>query len=295
MIGMALIRHLTQQGIDVTVIIRPDSRRKGRIEGTGAHIVEGGLSDLTACRQEMPGNYDYFFHFAWAGTFGAARDDMNLQTDNIKGTLAAVELARLLGCEAFIGAGSQAEYGRVSGKLTPETKVAPETGYGMAKLCAGLMSRKTCAAYGIRHIWVRILSVYGPYDGKDTMVMSSIRNMLAGRASDYTKGEQIWDYLYSRDAADALLRLAQSGKAGKTYCLGSAQARPLADYIRDIRDVVNPKAEIRLGAVPYSENQVMVLCADIEDLQTDVGFYPVTSFADGIKETLDWVEGEMDK
>ena len=53
----------------------------------------------------------------------------------------AVNLAHRLGCEFFIGAGSQAEYGRVEGKLNAQVPTNPENGYGMAKLCAGQMSR----------------------------------------------------------------------------------------------------------------------------------------------------------
>ena len=49
-----------------------------------------------------------------------------------------------LGCYKFIGAGSQAEYGRVEGKLTALTLTFPENGYGIAKLCAGQMSRILC-------------------------------------------------------------------------------------------------------------------------------------------------------
>ena len=96
------------------------------------------------------------------GTTGAARNDMPLQTRNIASALQAAELAAKLGCNTFVGAGSQAEYGRTEQLLSPETPVFPENGYGMAKLCAGQMSRIRCQELGIKHVWVRILSVYGP-------------------------------------------------------------------------------------------------------------------------------------
>lgn len=52
------------------------------------------------------------FHFGWMGTTGAARNDMDLQCRNIAYTIDAVRLAQRFGCKTFIGAGSQAEYGR---------------------------------------------------------------------------------------------------------------------------------------------------------------------------------------
>ncbi len=60
---------------------------------------------------------------------------------------------------AFIGAGSQAEYGRVEGKLNSQVPAFPENGYGMAKLCAGQMTRIQCESWE-SDIWTRILSVY---------------------------------------------------------------------------------------------------------------------------------------
>lgn len=61
-----------------------------------------------------------------------------------------------------------------------------------------------------------------------------------------TKGEQLWDYLYSRDAARALRLLGKNGRDGKVYVLGSGNARPLAEYIKIIRDIVAPEQDIAL-------------------------------------------------
>ena len=65
---------------------------------------------------------------------------MELQNNNVKYALQAVKAAKELGCTRFVGAGSQAEYGRVEGTLTPDTPAFPENGYGIAKLCAGQMT-----------------------------------------------------------------------------------------------------------------------------------------------------------
>ena len=85
-------------------------------------------------------------------TFGGSeqgRNDMITQVKNIQYTLDAVHVARMSGCKVFIGTGSQAEYGRVDTALKPDTPCFPENGYGMAKLCAGQMSRVECEKMGI--------------------------------------------------------------------------------------------------------------------------------------------------
>jgi len=157
-------------------------------------------------------------------------------------------------------------------------------GYGMAKLCAGQMTRIEANQLGLHHNWVRVLSVYGPNDGEKTLVMSLIKNLSLGIAPECTFGDQIWDYLFSKDAALALRLIGEKGVNGKVYVLGSGEAKPLKDYIKQIQELVNPFTEIKYGSVPYSKNQVMFLQADITELVEDTGFYPRFSFRSGIEE-----------
>ena len=295
-VGMALLAELAKNGVEVLVLSRPGSARNERLKISDK--VKVAACDLSGLKDYQPSegeSYDWFFHFGWIGTTGTARNDMHLQNKNVEYTLDAVELAERLGCKVFIGAGSQAEYGRVEGKLSDKTPTNPEMGYGIAKLCAGSMSRIMCASRGIRHVWVRILSVYGPYDNEVSMVISTLRKMINGETAEFTAGEQIWDYMYSEDAARALVALAQNGKDGDVYCLGSGQPAMLKEYIMKMRDAANPACEIGLGKRPYAQNQVMYLCADTEKLTSDTGFAPSVSFEDGIAKTVAWVRADMEK
>ena len=168
--------------------------------------------------------------------------------------------------------------------MTPDTPVSPENGYGIAKLSAGFMTREAAHRLGMKHIWVRVVSIYGPNDGPQAMVMSTIAKLKAGEVPALTKGEQMWDYLYSADAARAFYLLGDLGVDGKTYVLGGGTARPLKEYIENIRDIVSPGAELGFGMIPYSDRQVMHLCADISELEKDTGWEPRIGFEEGIKE-----------
>lgn len=293
-VGTALIQKLAAEGVRVYAVVRKESGRIGNLPKDPLVVpVFLDLSRLSELKEKIPEPCDVFYHLGWAGTIGAGRDDVYLQNQNVKYTLDAVRAAKELGCRRFVGAGSQAEYGRVEGLLRPDTPAVPETGYGMAKLCAGQMSRLICEQLEMEHIWVRILSVYGPYDGEKTMIMSAIRAFLQRETPEFTAGEQLWDYLYSKDAALALYLLGGKGVSGKTYCLGSGQARKLAEYITILRDSIHPSLPMKLGAVPYGEKQVMYLCADIAPLKKDTGFEPVYTFEEGIRETISWYRKEM--
>lgn len=291
-VGMALIEKLIGERAEVLVLCRKNSVRAAQIPKHPLICrMEADLSDLSELENTTGKEWDIFYHLAWSGTIGEERNDARLQMKNALYTLDAVRLAQRFGCHTFVGAGSQAEYGRFEGRLNESVPVFPETGYGIAKLAAGQMSRLLCKQLHMRHIWARILSIYGPYDGKQTMVMTTIEKLLRGEKPSFTKGEQKWDYLYSKDAAKALYLLGEKGTDGRTYCLGSGQAKPLYEYIMQIREAI-PEAkniELGLGEIPYGPGQVMHLCADIALLTEDTGFLPEFTFAQGIRDTVEFV------
>lgn len=290
-VGVSLIQELIAHNIEVTAICRPASKRLGSIpKHPLVRIVECGVDQLLTLKDQLDHDYDAFYHFAWDGTYGDSRQDLYRQANNILYTLDAVHLAHAAGCSVFVGAGSQSEFGHVEGVLHPDMPCAPDNGYGIAKLDAGRMSRLECRKLGIRHEWCRIVSLYGPFDGQYTMVMSGIYKMLRGERPQYTKGDQVWDYIYSKDAARAFRLVAEKGKDGSIYCFGTGKPRLLKDYILAIRDAVNPELEVGLGELPYYPNQVMHLEADISNLTEDTGFVPQYSFEEGIRETVEWAK-----
>lgn len=292
-IGTALVSRLAEEDNRVFAVVRPDSPRKKNIPtGSNIEVIERDITDLRTLSQEIS-QADVLFHLAWQSPAGPGRNDMYLQTGNIRCALDAVETAHDMGCQAFILAGSQAEYGRSDKPLTPDTPSRPENGYGMAKLCAEEMTGFKCRQYGIRCPHPRILSVYGPNDG-GSMIMNTIRNLLAGKKCEFTKGEQIWDFLYSKDAAEILCRIAENGQDGKIYPVGSGEARPLSDYISELRDIVSPDAALDFGALPYGENQVMYLSADMQAVEQDLGYRPETSFSSGVMATVSAVRKELE-
>lgn len=292
MIASALIRLLVSEGHEVYALCRPGSAKLDNIiKNERVHIVQADISDITAVGQGIGCGCDAFFHFAWGGTAGAQRNDSRVQSSNIGYTLDAVDLAHSLGCKVFVGAGSQAEYGRVDGKISPQTSCFPENAYGAAKFAAGHLSRIACAKYGIRHVWARILSVYGIGDNDFTITVSSLRKMLSGQTAQFTPAEQMWDFLYCDDAARAFYLMAENGKDGAVYALGSGRARPLKEYITLMHKASGTESKVEIGALPYNDKQVMYLCADISSLTADTGFVPQISYEEGIKETVKWLKG----
>ena len=293
MVGASMIEQMAADNIQVTAIIRPNSKkRKNLIEHPNVKVVECDINQLLSLKESLDKDYDTFYHFAWDGTYGESRNDAVLQEQNVRNTLEAVELAHSSGCKVFVGAGSQAEFGFVEGELSDKVPKNPVTGYGIAKYTAGKLSAVMCERLGMRQSWGRIVSTYGPRDNSYTMVMSSIIGMLNGERMSFTKGEQVWDYVYGEDCSRAFYLIGKYGRHGKAYTIGSGKSRLLKEYIAAIRDVVNPELEIGLGERDYYPNQVMQLTADISELSADTGFLPEIDFEEGIRRTAEWYKGE---
>lgn len=294
MLGLALINECIANKIKVLAIARADSKRLDVIPCSPyVRVIKCNQEELRELEVEDAEPCDVYYHFAWANTLSDDRRNVFLQEPNIRYTLDAVLLAKRMGCSRFVGAGSQAEYGRVSGQIGPETLISPEVAYGVAKYAAGKMVGILCSELGMESIWTRIFSVYGIGDNVTTMVMYTIDKLLKGEKPSYTKAEQKWDYLYSKDAGRAFRLIGEKGRNGKTYCIGCGESRPLKEYIYMIRDAIDTSLPLGIGERPYAPMQVMNLLADITSLKEDTGFIPEYTFERGIRETIYWYKGQL--
>jgi nucleoside-diphosphate-sugar epimerase len=289
MIGAALSHECVQNGVRVTAVLRPDSQKRDRLPSSPLiEPVECALTDLQRLPDLVEGSADAFFHLGWGHTGPAKYDSIFHQTENIDCTLHALHSAKRLGCNVFIGAGSQAEYGpKALPCIGPDTPCSPKIAYGICKYAAGQLALAEGERLDLPVAWVRIFSVYGPGDKPSTMVASTVNRMLYGEPVAFTAGKQIWDYLYCDDAAHALFLLGKRNGASKgVFCLGSGETRQIAEYIKLIADTVGYEQPLQMGSLPYSPNQVMRLCADHTSLTHETGFTPAVSFEEGIRRTV---------
>lgn len=287
-VGVALIDELVSKDIEVVAVPREGSRRISAIPSHPlVHVVECSLDHYDRLPRLAGEKCDAFFHFAWDGTFGASRQDWATQAKNIEYAVDAVRAAKELGCRVFVGAGSQSEFGHVDGVLHPGMPCEPDNGYGAAKLAAYEMTKAYCSHLGVRQEWCRIVSLFGPGDGEYTLISQTIKKLLVHEHLSCTKGDQVWDYIYSKDAARAFRLVAERGTHGSVYCFGTGKTRTLREYVEAVRDIIDPSAQIGFGEIDYYPNQVMHLAADISNLREDTGFEPKYTFEEGIRETIE--------
>ena len=286
-----IIKLLANSSHEVWAVCNPASDRNSLLpKNDRMHIVLCDMYHLPDVSAILPEEFDVFIHLAWAGTVGSARNDMKLQLENINCCINAVEIAKKHHCHTFVGAGSQAEYGRKNIPVTEDMICNPENGYGAAKLSAHHISKIMCRESGIRHLWLRFFSVYGPYENFTSLTSSTIIKYLKKEIPDFTEGVQLWDYCFAGDAADAALHLINNKSCSGIYNISSGTTRPLKDYIKVMADLCKADNIGNLGVIPYSPVSVMYLCGDISKLKKDAGCLMSTPFEEGIKTMIDWIK-----
>ena len=284
-VGMALIGRLLDLGHSILVIANPDSNRNNRFKKFhNIEVLESKMSDYSDL--DIFKDYDIFFNLAWAG--GNNRSSIDINLGSIYGSINAVKLAARLKCKTFIGIGSQAECGRQDSPIKSDTNCQPDSPYAAAKLGAYYFSKFLAQQFNLKFIWARILSIYGPYDGEQTMVMSTIRKLLLNHEPVFTSGDQVWDFLYADDAANMLIQIAFEGVNGATYVLGSGEAKKLKEYISIILKKFKLNPSPYLGRLPYSGNEFMFVTADKAELNKQFGDMQLTSFDHGIDLTIEY-------
>jgi UDP-glucose 4-epimerase len=223
-------------------------------------------------------------HCAWSGVEGALRNDLG-QFDNLPATAALVDIACRAGVKIIVGVGSQAEYGPCEGPTSETASPRPTTLYGITKLAAGQALLQMAAERGMRGVWARIYSLYGPGDEGPWLVPSMIRAFRSGRAPQVTACEQMWEFLHVADAARAIASLVRCDSASGLYNVGSGSPVRLREVILALRDLVAPGISPMFGALPYRSDQIMHLQADITRLTATTNWRPQVPLEEGLAET----------
>jgi len=293
-IGSVLTKKLLAHGVSVAVLARGDNlgRRLENVESQLTCIPYDSLDPSAFRNALVEFRPDTIFHLGWAGVSNLDRNDVSTQVRNLDLCLELIDVGAASGCQHWIGAGSQAEYGPKPEAISEEDSTNPTTLYGAAKLAAYHLSRTYCGLRNIKHSWLRVFSTYGPDDNENWMIPSLIRQLSSGQVPKLTAGEQLWDYLHVSDAARAFVAVAQHRAEG-IFNLGSGDAPSLRSTIEHIRDLVSPGADLGFGQVPYRSDQVMRLQAVNEKLASYTGWNPIVALNDGLRETVNWFSNKQ--
>ena len=290
-IGTALCKKLSDEGINVIAIVRNKEENITKIKDIPRlKITYCDLSDFRNLSKYVEDrDIDALYHLAWIGSAGTLRGDSDVQIRNIQYTCDTVKACLDMNCKRFIFASSIMEY-EIQATMVTDTMPSINTLYSSAKVAADYMARTLSGSYGIDYIRAVISNIYGPGETSPRLVNTSLRKMLNNEHCAFSTGNQLYDFVYITDAAKMFIEIGRYGIANRTYYIGSQEPRPLKEFLCEMRDQVDPDIEIGLGEIPFNGVSLSYKEFDINAVKKATGYIPEVTFAQGIKNTLEWIK-----
>jgi nucleoside-diphosphate-sugar epimerase len=288
-LGSHLVPRLIDRGAEVCALDFPGARRWSLIERSGiAAAVRADVRDLAdAAHDDALGALDTVIHLAAIGVVGDVTNVRELVSANVDGTMAVLLAAQRFGAR-LINCGSCFEYG--SGAAWSEDALpAPTSEYGAAKAAGWLLAQAFSHRTGLEVVSLRPFTMYGPMEPPGRLVPSVVRHALAGRPIDLTPGDQVRDFVYVEDVADAFIAASTTEAAiGGTFNVCSGSAVTVRDIVQRVLQRTGSTAPARFGALSYRPTELPVLSGDTSRAERILGWRARVSLDEGLDRTIDW-------
>ncbi len=221
------------------------------------------------------------------------RQDCNA---NVIGTLNALEAARLQGVDRFVFASSGAVLGEQLPPIDEGKVPKPLSPYGAGKLAGEGYCSVYAACYGIHTAALRFGNVYGPGSAsKGSVVAKFIKQALAGeKLVIYGDGAQTRDFIYVEDLVDAVFRAATLGAGGEVFQIATNRETTVNEIVEMLSSLVHEVTgrEVEVEYAAARSGEILRNYADVSKAKRLLGWQPVHSLRDGLRETVRWyVEG----
>lgn len=290
-IGKTLVNALLEKGYHVVALdIRFDDVLANDERVTCVNVMN---KEVAALAEEIPHQeYRCFFHLAWAGTSGPARADYVVQLNNVKLACDYIKLCSEIGCRRVVYASSINEMETYEYLQSDNIEPAGGYIYGTGKLAAHLMGETVAKLNGIEFIPVIITNIYGVGEKSARMIYTSINKLVHKEHCSFTAGYQTYDFIYITDAINSIIAVAEKGKAFNRYYIGSGEPKPLREFLLEMRDIVDPEAELGLGDIPFKGVDISYSQFDLKKIERDTGYKNEVPFAEGIRMTAEYIRGE---
>jgi dTDP-glucose 4,6-dehydratase len=190
----------------------------------------------------------------------------------------------------------------VFGSLGPEglfredTPYDPRSPYSASKAASDHLARAWFETYGLPTVVTNCSNNYGPYHFPEKLIPLTIINALAGLPLPvYGKGDNVRDWLYVGDHAEALLTVVERGVPGESYNVGGRSERRNIDVVHsvcDILDEVAPRAEgSRRDLIAFVADRPghdRRYAIDCDKIERELGWRQSESFETGLRKTVEW-------
>ncbi len=179
------------------------------------------------------------------------------------------------------------------------TPYAPSSPYSAAKASSDHLVRAWLRTYGFPTVITNCSNNYGPYQFPEKLIPVIILNALAGKPLPvYGEGQQIRDWLYVEDHAQALILVAVQGKVGETYNIGGHNEMRNIEVVKIICELLEELAPNKPENVTFYQDLITHVtdrsghdvryAIDASKIAKELNWTPKENFKSGIKKTVEW-------
>ncbi len=180
------------------------------------------------------------------------------------------------------------------------TPYDPHSPYSASKASSDFLVKAYMDTYKFPANITNCSNNYGPYQFPEKLIPLMINNALSGKKLPvYGDGKNVRDWLYVEDHAKGIDMVQEQGNLFETYNIGGHNEKQNIEIIHIILDTLLellPESDPRRGNV---SEQLITYVTDRkghdrryaiapDKIKAEVGWYPETMFAEGIKKTIAW-------
>ena len=220
---------------------------------------------------------------------------------NIQGFMNILEGCRRSQVRHLVYASSSSVYGMNTKQpfSTADRVDYPVSLYAATKKSNELMAHTYSHLFNIPTTGLRFFTVYGPYGRPDMAYYRFTESILNGRAIDvFNDGKMMRDFTYIDDIIEGVLGVVdrvpipqERADTNSTapyviYNIGNNNPVSLEEFIGALEIACGREAKRRL--LPMQPGDVPVTFADVDDLERDIGFKPLTPITSGLDKFVKW-------
>lgn len=212
---------------------------------------------------------------------------------NILGTQVLMDMARKYGNIRYHQVSTDEVYGdlpldRPDLFFTEETPIHTSSPYSASKASADLLVMAYYRTYKLPVTISRCSNNYGPYHFPEKLIPLMIINALHGKNLPvYGDGLNVRDWLYVEDHCKAIDMILHDGRIGEVYNIGGHNEKANIDVVKTVLSILG-KDESLITYVKDRPGHDMRYAIDPTKIKNELGWYPETSFNEGIKKTVEW-------
>ncbi len=235
-VGRQVIRALTQNDVDLSLIVREKHKDKVRLIPNVSNVIitKNLFSESSNWWAEKCNGIDIVVHLAW---YTKPNDYLKSLKNNdcLKGSINLAKGAVQAGVKRFLGIGTCVEYDLTDGIVSVNTPLKPTTPYATSKATLFQDLKKRLSTNFIEFVWCRLFYLHGEGEDPRRLIPYLRKKLEAGEFADLSNGNQIRDFLDVRVAGDIISKITLNNQVGPiNVCSGiSTTVRQLAEKVAD--------------------------------------------------------------